>query len=35
MITLLCEKTLEKSVKDKRLDPIELDELKKIHIIII
>ena len=31
MITLLYEKTLEKSKKDKKLDPVELDELKKIY----
>ena len=31
MITLLYEKTLEKSMKDKKLDPIELDEFKKIY----
>ena len=31
MITLLYEKTLEKSMKDKKLDPVELDELKKIY----
>ena len=35
MITLLYEKKLEKSMKDKKLDPVELDELKRYIIIIL
>ena len=31
MITLLYEKTLNKSMIDKKIDPIEAEELEKIY----
>ena len=31
MITLLYEKTLRQKMKDKKIDPIEAEELKKIY----